>query len=129
MTTTARRCRLIAALGLGALAAGVIGSPAATAHATVTKTSPRNGVVLKALPASIAITFNEAIIRATSVRVVDARRADHTLRAGLDPRNAARLLVRTRGSATGRVRVTWSIVSADGHRQTGTFAFRVAKGR
>jgi methionine-rich copper-binding protein CopC len=47
--------------------------------------------------------------------------------AGLDPRNAARVLAKTTKPAAGTYMGTWSIVSDDGHKETGKFRFTVKK--
>ena len=45
--------------------------------------------------------------------------------AGLDPRNAARVLAKTAKPAAGTYLGTWSIVADDGHKETGKFRFTV----
>jgi hypothetical protein len=112
------------ALALGTAVAAV---PQAFAHAGLTSTSPARGATVKALPSFVKITFSEPIGSVTSVRLKDAKGRDHVVTAGLDPRNAARVVARTTRPVAGTYVCTWSIVSDDGHRETGTFRFRVRK--
>ena len=62
--------------------------------------------------------------RVTGVRVLDARGVNHTASARLDPRNAARVVVRTTAPVAGAYRVMWTVRSEDGHSESGTFGFR-----
>lgn len=113
---------------LTASAVALIAAPAALAHSGLRATSPKAGSVVKALPARVTITFNDRLLRVTSVRVLDRKGVNHAVSARLDPRNAARVVVRTRKPVPGRYRVLWKVQSEDGHSEAGTFAFR-ARGR
>lgn len=102
------------------------GGTQALAHSGTQATAPGNGAVVRALPAFVKITFSEPIGRVAFVKVTDAKGADHVVTAGIDPKSAARVLARTRDRlVAGRYRATWKVVAADGHSQSGTFAFRV----
>ena len=115
------------ALALLALGAAVAVVPQALAHAGLKSTSPANKATVKALPAFVKITFDEPIGSVTSVRLLDGKGKDHVVTAGLDPRNAARVLAKTTNPAAGTYTAKWAIVSADGHKETGTFRFTVKK--
>ena len=80
-----------------------------------------------ALPAFVKITFSEPVGSVTSVRLLDARGKDHVVTAGLNPRNAAQVMAKTKASAPGTYTAKWAIVSDDGHKITGTFTFKVKK--
>lgn len=111
----------------GAVAAlALVGGAQALAHSGTQATTPGNGAVVGALPAFVKITFSEPIGRVTFVKVTDSKGADHVVTAGLDPKSAARVLAKTRNRLTpGAYRATWKVVAADGHAQSGAFAFRV----
>jgi len=110
-----------------ALAAAVSLVPQAFAHAGVTFTSPANGATVRVLPTFVKVTFDEVLGSVTSVRVIDAKGKDHVVTAGLDPRNAARVIAKTTKPALGRYVVRWSVVADDGHKETGTFRFTVKR--
>ncbi len=118
------RSLLAGAVVLAALAV----APHALAHSGVQATSPKPGAVVQALPATITLTFGSRLMRVSSVRVTDAKGVNHATSARLDPRNAARVVVRTRSPVPGAYRVAWTVQSEDGHSESGAFAFR-ARGR
>lgn len=128
VSLTSSHAGTVRRLGLGAAAAlaavVLIAVPTARAHSGVQSTSPRAGAVVKALPATITITFGDRLIGVTGVRVIDARGVNHTASARLDPRNAARVVVRTTAPVAGAYRVMWTVRSEDGHSASGTFGFR-----
>ncbi len=102
--------------------------PAAHAHALLQHAEPPVGSTVQGSPATVSLTFSEAIeIRFSSVIVSDAggtpldRRDLHgvqgdrmTVAVGLPP------------LPPGRYTVTWHAVSVDTHRTEGTFTFTVA---
>ncbi len=127
MNTATFRPRLGRGLALGAMAIAAIAVPQALAHAALHATSPTNGATVKRLPALVSLTFVEPIGVVTSVRVLDAKNVNHTAAVGLDPRNAARVIVRTKNATAGAYRVLWKVVATDGHAESGVFRFRAAK--
>ena len=101
-------------------------APAASAHATVVATSPGGGSVLASAPASVGVSFDEAVtVSADSLRVfdpagvrVDVGGAAH---AGGDA-----VAVRLRaGLVRGTYVVAWHVVSADSHPVQGAFTFSI----
>ena len=114
-------------LAVVALAAAGAVVPQAFAHAALKSVSPANGATVKAMPGFVKITFSEPIGSVSSVRLMDAKGKDHVVTAGLDPRNAARVLAKTTSPAAGTYTGTWSIVADDGHKETGKFRFTVRK--
>lgn len=117
------------AMAIGAVAAGAVVAPQAFAHSGLKSSTPAAGAKVKALPAFLKITFEEAVGRVTSVRLLNAANKDFVATAGLDPRNAARVLAKTTATAVpaGTYRVQWKVVASDGHSQAGTYTFRVVK--
>lgn len=113
-------------MAMGMAALGVAFMPASLhAHSAVTATTPANGATVAALPGSIRITFGEVIGRIILVTATDAAGKNHVVSAKMDPRNASRVLARTRDSRPGRYRVQWKVVATDGHAQAGTYTFTV----
>lgn len=123
------RRRLAARAGAAAfatLALLLAVAPAASAHATVVATSPGGGSVLASAPASVGVSFDEAVtVSADSLRVfdpagvrVDVGGAAH---AGGDA-----VAVRLRaGLVRGTYVVAWHVVSADSHPVQGAFTFSI----
>ena len=122
-----RKLNRTGAIAVVALAAAAAVVPQAFAHAGVKSTSPAKGATVKALPAFVTITFSEPIGSVTSVRVLDAKGKDHVVTAGLNPRNAAQVMAKTKASAPGTYTAKWAITADDGHKETGTFTFKVKK--
>lgn len=115
-------------IALTASAVSLIAAPAGMAHSGLRSASPKAGSVVKALPAKVTITFRDRLLRVTSVKVLDRKGVNHVVWARLDPRNAARVVVRTRKPVAGAYRVLWKVQAEDGHSEAGTFRFR-ARGR
>lgn len=115
-------------IALAAAAVASIAAPVAMAHSGIESTTPKAGSVVRALPANVTITFADRLLRVTRVQVLDAKGVDHAVSARLDPRNAAKVVVRTRRPVAGNYRVLWKVQSEDGHSEAGTFRFR-ARGR
>jgi methionine-rich copper-binding protein CopC len=111
-----------------ACAIALIAAPSAMGHSGLRATSPPAGAVVAALPANVTLTFRERLARVVRVQVLDARGRDHARSARLDPRNAAKVVVRTMRPVPGRYTVRWRVVAEDGHSESGSFAFR-ARGR
>jgi methionine-rich copper-binding protein CopC len=120
---------------LGALAATVVllvfglGATPASAHVTVKSTSPAAGSVRDTAPRAVTVTFSGPIRSGTlSVTRPNGTRVSRGAGAR-DPRNVTRLGVDLRaGLGGGRFIARWSIVSADGHHESGLFRFRVRNG-
>ena len=117
-----KRTWIAVAVGLIALAL----APAAAAHATLTRTSPENGAVLRRSPARVVLRFNEAVETAFgSIRVYNCggKRVDSGKITRPDERSVS---VRVgeqlpRGGYT----VTWRVTSADSHPVAGAFVFSI----
>ena len=119
-----RAARLSLVAALVALAAPA----AASAHATLLRTTPANGAVVARAPRAIVVFFddtvrvgsgNEAVANATNTSVAagPARAHGRVLTIPLRPH-----------LGDGDYSARWSIVSDDGHREQGVIAFAVGAG-
>jgi copper transport protein len=98
----------------------------ARAHASVISTSPKDGEHLAASPAQVRILYSEPIVPAMShfdLGSADGR--DVKLPVIGDPHEVRALIAQLPQLAAGAYRITWHIVSADGHPVSGSFAFTV----
>lgn len=111
-----------------ASAVALASASAAVGHSGLRGTTPPSGGTVAALPANVTITFEGRLARVVRVQVVDAKGTDHAVSARLDPRNAAKVVVRTAKPVPGAYTVRWKVVSEDGHAEAGAFRFR-ARGR
>jgi copper resistance protein C len=119
------RIRLTATLVI-ALAAIALTAAIAIAHVDVKSRSPSSGASASTSIRTVSVTF-ERQIRRGGLRVVSASgRVVSVGSGGRDPRNVARVVVGLRRSLrAGRYRATYSIIAADGHRQRGSWRFRL----
>ena len=128
MTTFRHRAQLVrrtaalaAALTLGAAAI-------ASAHTEVKSTSPANGVTARTTLSRVTVTFTGSLTSGT-LRVAGPGGKPASLsNGGRDPRNTSRLLVGLKGSLKpGSYTASWSVVAADGHKQKGSFRFKLKR--
>ena len=119
------RIRLIGMLVI-ALAASALMAALAIAHVNVRSRSPSSGASASTSIRTVSVTFQRPIRRG-GIRVVSASgRVVSVGNGGRDPRNVARVAVGLRSSLrAGRYRARYSIVAADGHRQRGSWRFRL----
>lgn len=123
MRRSLRRIAVVAGASLVLASTAV----AAIAHTDVKSTSPRDGAVLAKPPGSVSATFAGQILSG-SITVKKGGTVVSTGPNGVDPRNVARLRVKLKsGLGSGVYNVAWEAKAPDGHRQTGTFSFRVTK--
>lgn len=122
------RIHQLCATGVLAVALALGGSASAPAHTEVRSTYPANGVPAKTTVTRTTVTFNGQL-RSGTLRVVGpGSRVVSRGAGGRDPRNVRRLLVGLRGGLKpGLYRASWTIVAADGHRQRGSFRFRLRR--
>lgn len=119
--------RKLAALSV---VASVLLAPAASAHSRLISSNPKSGAVVKTLPKSVLLTFNEKLmvinkINPSKVTVTDSSGVQ------IDNKDSAvramTLLVSLKGAAkSGKIRVKYHVVSEDGHPIDGTFTFTLA---
>ncbi|MGY5121514.1 copper resistance protein CopC [Streptomyces sp. 900105755] len=117
---------------LGSLLAALLLASAApaSAHAALRGSDPADGAVLKSSPASVTLTFTEAVgLLDDSFRVYDPtnHRVD-TSEAGHGPggSDTARITF-PKKLGTGTFTVAWRVVSADSHPVSGALTFSVGK--
>lgn len=111
-------------LSVFTLVAGV--SPA-SAHASLESSSPGAFAMLEASPSEVQLRFSEVPQAGfTTVQLVDGdSRARGVGPVVADPNDAATLVAAVDPLPDGLYVVVWSVVSADGHRVAGSFAFSV----
>jgi methionine-rich copper-binding protein CopC len=122
--------RTSVATQLALLAVVAVGTGVAHAHAELLTTNPRGGAVVKKMPSSVTVTFTGPIKSKGSSLVVNnsAGKRVSTRIGRRDPKNVKRLTVPMKsGLGNGRYVVRWTFTSADGHRQSGSYSFRVKR--
>jgi copper transport protein len=101
----------------------------AWAHATLVRTDPANGSVLARPPVAVRVVFDDTVQVGPGVEAI--RNGGGSVLVGRPRVEGARTLVVPvrRGLADGAYSVRWSIVSDDGHLESGVLAFAVGIGR
>lgn len=121
MSARALRAALLAAVVACATAAAP-----ALAHVELVKTSPKAGGTVKRTAASASATFSGPILRGTLTVTGPGGRRASVDRGARDPRSIKRVLVELRrGLRAGSYKATWTIVAGDGHREQGSFRFKL----
>jgi methionine-rich copper-binding protein CopC len=126
--------RLLTAIAVLSIALFTFGAlPEAQAHVSVIKTVPQYQSTVEQLPSQITITFNSPLIvlgskNLNTVTVLNPNKKSVTLAdASIDgaiisvPLNAA-------NPVAGTYTVSYSVVSTDGHRVSGSYRFAVSSG-
>jgi len=112
------------------VAAALLVAPAsAWAHASLVGTEPANGVVLARSPAQVRVAFDDSVRLGPGIAAI--RNGGASVLAGRGYVAGARTLVipLRRGLADGDYSVRWSVISDDGHLESGVLAFAVGIGR
>ncbi|MGI9097758.1 MAG: copper resistance CopC family protein [Solirubrobacteraceae bacterium] len=119
------RYRLMAALA----SMLVLGSVAiANAHTELKSTSPASGTTVRTSITRVTVTFTGPLTRGTLRVVGPGGKAASVSNGARDPRNISRVLVGLKGSLkAGSYTASWTIVAADGHRQKGSFRFKLTR--
>lgn len=105
------------------LVASALLTTAVLAHSSLTRSTPANGSVLDASPATIELTFRGAV-RLTSVVVVKPDQSQLPL--AFTPQGSAdSFSVKQPQLAHGRNEIQWKALSKDGHVIGGTLLFTV----
>jgi methionine-rich copper-binding protein CopC len=101
----------------------------ASAHALLLGTSPAAGARVPHAPATVVLTFDEAVVVPPgAVRVLDGSGANVAQGAAFHPDGVgARVAVRSARLQPGRYVVAWRVVSDDGHIVSGAFAFGIGE--
>lgn len=122
------RARIPAFLIAGLLLGLLLAPAPAAAHSFLREAKPGVDAVVKRSPKRIALWFNEPI-EAEFAKIVVTTRKGRRVRAAqpapVDGTDDALTLRLHRKLPAGRYAVTWRVVSADAHIQSGEFAFRV----
>jgi copper transport protein len=98
-------------------------------HATLVRTDPANGSVLARPPVAVRVVFDDTVQVGPGVEAI--RNGGGSVLVGRPRIEGARTLVVPvrRGLADGAYSVRWSIISDDGHLESGVLAFAVGTGR
>jgi methionine-rich copper-binding protein CopC len=104
------------------------GATIASAHTEVRSTIPAIGTTAKTSISKVTVTFTGSI-RSGTLRVAGpGGKVVSAGRGGRDPRNVNRLLVGLKGSLKpGSYKASWTTVAADGHKQQGSFQFKLKR--
>jgi copper transport protein len=115
---------------VGVAAAFALALPAlASAHASLVRSTPRDGTVLATAPASVRFVFDDDVRVRSGIKAV--RNEDGSVLAG-KPRvvDGRTLVVPLRaGLGDGDYTVLWRVLSDDGHTLEGVISFGVGRGR
>ena len=118
-----RSIRRVGALG-AVLGTGILAVPA-FAHAPVIGTFPAKGATVSSVR-TVSVRFGESVVTGLITVSRSNGSAVRARAAGLDPRNHARLRATFgRRLPSGSYKVSWRARADDGHREGGTFTFRV----
>ena len=119
------RGRLVVAIA--AVGFALLVPAAASAHAYLIKTVPAASVVLNAAPASVQLTYDEAVEpRFAIISVTDVgAHSETTAPVARSPSNPDTLVVPLKHVAEGWYLVYWRAISVDGHPVQGAFTFAV----
>ncbi len=101
----------------------------ASAHARFVRSTPTAGAVVDRAPTEVRVVFDDAVRVSGGSAAI--RNGDGTVLAGQPRIEAGRTLVLPLRAhlANGDYSVRWSVLSDDGHREQGVFAFGVGAGR
>ncbi|MFN3429720.1 MAG: copper resistance CopC family protein [Candidatus Sericytochromatia bacterium] len=99
----------------------------ALAHARLIESEPAHRAALKAAPKQVRLTFNSLVEqRFVRLTLTGAGGQAHPLiHAPKQPGQARVLVIPLPALRPGAYRLTWSVVSADGHRVEGAIAFSI----
>lgn len=110
-----------------AMAAAVIASPLAAAHASLKSSNPAAGAALVASPKEIVLIFNEKVEEAFSTITLSDGKGKPVVsdKAKVDVSNPGMLRLNAPALTGGSYTVTWAVAGHDGHRRKGDFKFTV----
>jgi methionine-rich copper-binding protein CopC len=115
----------IAAL-LATVALAVMAAPALS-HVKIKSTKPSRGGTSSTSIRTATVTFNGPL-RSGTLRISGPGGKVSIGSGARDPRNVTRLRVSLKGSKrAGRYRARWTVTAADGHKQRGSFRFRLRR--
>jgi methionine-rich copper-binding protein CopC len=116
--------RVVAAIALGATVL-LSAAPAASAHAGIESSSPKNGAQLMSAPRTVALTFAEPIkLDGTGSRLIDQNGA--TVPSVVKAKGQHVTFSPRSPLAAGRYAAAWHLISADGDAVEGAITFTIA---
>jgi len=109
------------------MAAAIVASPFAVAHASLKSSNPESGAALVSAPKEIVLTFNEKVEEAFSTITLADGEGKPVVsdKAKVDAANGAILRLNAPALTAGSYTVTWAVAGHDGHRRKGEFKFTV----
>jgi len=109
---------------VGLLATPVAGAAGKLLHAALLSSIPADDARLTTAPQSIRLVFSEPVVaELSSIVLTGPNGSTSSLRVAADPGDGKVLTGPVAALPSGRHRVAWRIVSADGHPVAGTFSF------
>jgi copper transport protein len=114
-------------IGVAALLAFLVYAPAAQAHATLIASEPADGAMLAHAPATVRLTFNEAV-SPLIMRLVGAPDGSVQELTGIAVEGTSVVVTLpepARDKTQGTRGLSWRVISADGHPVGGTVVFSV----
>ena len=119
--------KTISAAALTVLLFASLTASSARAHGKLVASEPTAGVELPAAPKQIRLRFNEKLESAFSkIGLVDASEAAIALPAAtVDKSDPNVMVAAVPALGAGQYRVRWSVMTRDGHKTRGEFAFKV----
>lgn len=109
-------------------AAALIAPASAAAHATLIRTDPANGAVLRNAPQLVRVEFDDRV-RVAAGNAAVANDSNASVLAGSPKAAGHMLVIPLRGDlGNGTYSIRWSVASDDGHREQGVLAFAVGAG-
>ena len=128
MTTFRHHAQLVRRTAALASALALGGAAIASAHTEVKSTSPAGGASAKTTLTRVTVTFTGSLASGKLRVAGPGGKVASLSNGGRDPRNPSRLLVGLKGSLKpGSYTASWSVVAADGHKQKGSFRFKLKK--
>ena len=111
------------------LATAALASPA-LAHVNVVSTSPAKGKTARTSVGSVSVTFSGPLRKGTLRVIGPGKRVVSIGAGGRDPRKVSRLLVELKsGLKAGTYTASWKLAAADGHKQDGSYTFKLKSTR
>lgn len=104
-------------------------TPHAQAHSTLISSNPKSGAILNSAPTRVSLTFNENLLIITgqhpnSLQITSATGNSPVLGALVIKENMISVSLKSK-SQKGRFKVSYRVVSADGHPIADSFFFTV----
>ena len=123
MTPMTRRSRLFVAMSLAVFA---MTSGLAHAHSQLLSSNPADGANLVEPPASVVLTFNEALIADVDSVSINDEMGNVVSSQSIEPDGAVLSVPWPAGLPTGIYQVAYRVVSGDGHPVVGAISFTIA---